>query len=163
MARIDTGRAIHLVGRILIALVMAVVLLGAVGKLLDLGGFRDSLDSWALVPARFHPPISIAVPLVEIAVASAWFVGVHRSVMVLFAGGMIAMFTVVYAAHLAWASAPECNCFGLIVAYERGRISSENLLMRNAILLGMLAVGGLASLSGHTSSPSACGAEGSAR
>lgn len=136
---------IHYCGQVLVALVMAVLLMGAVGKLLDLGGFRASLDSWTLVPERFLSPISIAVPLVEIAVASAWFIGVHRRAAVLIAGGMIATFTAVYVAHLAWATAPDCNCFGLIIAYERSRMLSENLIMRNAILLGMLTTGSLSS------------------
>lgn len=139
-------RVYHFTGRALVALVMAVLLLSAIGKLIDLGAFRASLDSWTLIPERLFASITIAVPLMEVMVASAWFVGLHRRAAAWFAAGMIATFTATYATHLVWASPPECNCFGLIVAFERGQVVSQNLFARNAVLLGMLVAAGILSL-----------------
>lgn len=145
MIEVAQRRILHFAGRALAALVMIVLLVSALGKLVDLGAFRASLDSWTLIPERLFAPMTIAVPLIELMVATAWIVGLHRRAASWFAAGMIVTFTATYAAHLQWASPPECNCFGLIVSYEGGQMLSKNLLARNTVLLGMLAVAGILS------------------
>ncbi len=136
-------KSVSLVERVLVGLVMAVLVVAALGKLLDPGGFRASLDSWAFIPTAVQGPLSMGVPLLEIAIAAAWFLGLHRAAMAWLAAGLIASFTGLYAVHLAFSSPPDCHCLGLIVSFDRGQAFAENLLVRNGVLLGMLGVAGV--------------------
>lgn len=136
-------KSVSLVERVLVGLVMTVLVIAALGKLLDPGGFRASLDSWAFIPRAAHGPVSMGVPLLEIAIAASWFLGLHRAAMAWLAAGLIVSFTGLYAVHLAFSSPPDCHCLGLIVAFDRGRAFAENLLVRNGVLLGMLGVAGM--------------------
>jgi len=115
----------------------------ALGKLLDPGGFRASLDSWSLIPESILGMLTLGVPLLEISLAAAWFLGVHRLAMALAAGVLLAAFTGLYALHLAIASPPDCNCLGLIMAFNRGETIAENLLVRNGVLMGVMALAGI--------------------
>ena len=83
-------KGIAVVERVLIGSIMAVLIVAALGKLLDPGGFRASLDSWAFIPRALHGPVSMGVPLLEIAIAAAWFIGLYRRTMAWLAAGVIA-------------------------------------------------------------------------
>lgn len=125
---------------------MAWIAMGVIGfagfaKLLDLPVFVQSLGSWELLPAELVLPASVAIPSLEIAVFAAW-VTPRFGRPAVFAGiALLAVFTMVYIAHLVWARQPECGCFGKILLYERRVEGAWWIIARNALLVVMLIPG----------------------
>ena len=87
------------------------------GKLLDVPGFADVLRSYRALPEGLVPPLSLAVPLAELALG-AWLLSGPR----LAAASLVsAAMHVVYA---AWSAAglarglrlENCGCFGVFLA-----------------------------------------------
>lgn len=111
-----------------------------IAKLSDLHAFRASLDSWVFLPTWTRPSIVAVVPATEVALATAWVVTVSRRHVAVAALGMLLLFTIAYALHVALGAPPTCQCFGKILAFEQGRTAALWTIARNALMVLMLAV-----------------------
>lgn len=134
-------RGVQRAARILIAFVMVVILFASVGKLLDLAAFRSSLRTWEGLPQTVKTPLAIAVPLVEMAIAGGWLVGLSRTRAALAAMALLVVFTVAYGAHWAFIAAPTCDCFGRIAQFKEDNSTAVFVVARNAVLIGALGFG----------------------
>ena len=115
-----------LIARLILAAVFAVA---GVAKLMDRDGTREGLVGFG-VPARFARTGSIVLPIVEIAVAvlllpvaTAWWGGLGALILLL---GFIAGI----AYNMSQGRAPDCHCFGSLHSEPAG----WSTLIRNAIL-----------------------------
>ncbi len=135
-------------------LLAAVLIVAAIGKLLDLGGSRRALVEFG-VPARSARLGGVVLPLAELAVAIALlFVPTSRwgAVCALL---LLLAFSAAVVRAMSRGEAPDCHCFGQIHSEPAGR----GALIRNAALAGAAVVvvvagpgpsldGGLGSLHG---------------
>src|SRR5262245_57801991 len=94
--------------RLVLALVLAVA---ALAKLLDRPGSRDALASFG-VPSRWTATLAVALPLAELATAtallprpSAWWGALTAFVLLL-------LFTAAVGRALYYGERPDCRCFG---------------------------------------------------
>lgn len=121
-------------------ILFGVFALAGVGKLLDLEGSEKAVKGFG-VPGEFAKPLSVALPIVELAIAvlllstSTSWIGAIAALLLLaaFIGGMIF--------QIAKGNAPDCHCFGQIHSEPVGKSS----LIRNigfAILSLFLAAQG---------------------
>lgn len=110
--------------RIALAAVFAVA---AVGKLADRSGTRAALKSFGL-PGRAAAPIAIALPLAELAVATALLVPATAVAGAIGALGLLAVFSAAIAVNLARGRRPDCHCFGQVHSKPIG----AGTLLRNA-------------------------------
>src|SRR5690606_15797031 len=85
--------------------------------------------------------VALAVPLAELAVASAWFLGLGRRPVAFAAGAMLLVFTVAYVLQLTLGQAPECHCFGEWLKFESAQRAARFIVTRNAGLMILLALG----------------------
>jgi peroxiredoxin len=127
-----TVDALLLAGRLLLA---AVFILAGVTKLRDRAGTRQALAGFG-VPGRAVAPAAIALPLLELAIASALLpVGIARYGAV-FALALLLVFIAAMADSLRHGRRPECHCFGQIAAAPIG----WRALARNGALVALTAV-----------------------
>jgi peroxiredoxin len=125
------------VARAVLAVVFAVA---ALAKLSDRAGSRQAVVGFG-VPDTLATPLSIALPLAELAVAaallptaSAWWGAVGALALLL-------LFVTAIAVNLASGRKPDCRCFGQLSAGPIG----WSTLARNAVLAaiaGLVVVGG---------------------
>src|SRR5262245_20141002 len=104
-------------------------------KLLDRSGTREGLVSFG-IPPRLGSPLSVVLPVAELAIAaalvprvSAWWGG-------LAALGLLVSFSSAIALNLARGNRPECRCFGQLRASPVGWPT----LLRNTILAALAAL-----------------------
>lgn len=126
-------------------------LLGAAAilKRADLPGFRESLETWVLVPPSVRGAIAILVPVSEFVVAGLWLLAIARPLVLKLALVMLLGFTLAYAAHWVFVGAPECSFLGQLVRYESNKRSAESLIVRNTVLMSVLSAA-LFVLPGHS-------------
>lgn len=127
--------ALTLVGAVMLVLVVA-----GVAKCLDLAQFASQVRSYTLLPP-WLTALSPLVPAAEIAVGGAWLLKLERRRTVWCAFSLLIMFTLIVAAHWAFAKAPECACFGKILAYKGLVADARGTVLKNIGLLCMLLVG----------------------
>lgn len=122
---------------------IGVGLVGVAGllKAADLESFEAALRGWFLVPGLVRGAAAFVVPALEIGLALAWFLAVRRRLMGLLVVGLLASFSGLYGLHLALGEAPDCGCFGTLVAFERGRDQAWWLFVRNGVLAGLVLIG----------------------
>lgn len=118
---------------------MAVLLIAGVSKALDVPPFAASLAEWRFLPRALVPSIAYSVPSAELLIACCWFLGMHRRFQPLAAGALLIAFTAVYTLHLAFTQPPPCACFGQILRVEGSLENAWNVVLRNTILLALLA------------------------
>jgi len=118
-----------LTARLILSAVFAVA---ALAKLADRAGSRQALIDFG-TPRLLAGPLSIVLPLVELAVASvllpvasAWFGGVG-------ALSLLSVFLLGIATNLARGRRPNCHCFGQLHSAPAG----WRTLARNAVLVGL--------------------------
>jgi uncharacterized membrane protein YphA (DoxX/SURF4 family) len=108
-----------------------VLLSTGVGKLLDVPGFARVLATYDVLPDGLLPPLALAVPLAELAVA-AWLFSGRRL------PGAGAASAAMHLAYAAWSAAAlwrglrldNCGCFGVFLARPLGwRTVAEDLVM----------------------------------
>lgn len=121
-------------------IVAALFLFAAVSKFMDLERFRDSLDTWLLIPEAVRPALAVLVPTLE-ASAALLFFGWPRLRHYLVFGVMLAGFTGFYALHLIAYEPPDCECFLKLEAFARWRGAVTGIIPRNLVLLAIWAVG----------------------
>lgn len=128
-------------GKCLIGLVMLFLLAAAVGKMIDPGTFRESLDTWILLPHAMRDPLALVLPIFEFSLAVAWLFGFYRDWSVVSVAVLLILFTTAFGLHVALGREPQCECLGEWMAFDRLQIVSYNLFTRNGVLLGLLAIG----------------------
>lgn len=119
--------------------VALVMMVASVGKLVDLPAFLQSFDSWTLVPEALVPILAVFVPLCEAALAILWAQPRFRARAQVGMLCLLLLFTAVYAAHWIFAQPPACNCLGKIAAYQSSVSDARMVVLRNGILMLMLA------------------------
>jgi hypothetical protein len=107
----------------------AVFAIAGAAKLLARAETRLAVAGFG-APAPLQAPLSVALPLVELAIAGALFVPALARSAALAALVLLLVFCAVIMRALARGSAPDCNCFGGLTQTEVGR----GTLVRNAVL-----------------------------
>jgi thiol-disulfide isomerase/thioredoxin len=127
---------VALCARLVLAAVFAVA---GVAKLCDVGGTRKAVVDFG-APKRLAGPLSIVVPLVELAAAALLVFGPTAVVGAVTAILLIALFSGAVAYALVKGRTPSCHCFGQLHSAP----ASRRALVRNAGLaaLGVLALAG---------------------
>ncbi|MGH7242352.1 MAG: type II secretion system protein [Phycisphaerales bacterium] len=128
-------------GLLLQGAVVAVVLIAGLLKLISIDDFRNSLDTWQLIPRSLRNVVAIGVPAIEILCAGWWFVGGQKRWTSWTCLSLLAAFTGFYAAHVYFLRPPTCNCFSKILAFNQERASSNMIITRNLTLFGLLGLG----------------------
>lgn len=137
------ARARHRVGVAMSGTALGVLGVAGAGKLLDLWTFYQSLSDWRLLVASLRAPTALAVPICELAVCVAWFMTSRRAYVEYVAIGLTLSLSTFVAFHLLTVGAPNCQCFGLLAAFDRWSRSGAALLARGAALILLLVVGRL--------------------
>lgn len=121
-------------------LVAGLFLFAAVSKFTDLGRFRDSLDTWLLIPGAIRPALAVLIPTLELSAALLFF-GWPRLLYYMAFGVMLAGFTALYAAHLIAYEPPDCECFLKLEAFAQWKSAVTGVIPRNLVLLAIWGVG----------------------
>jgi|GEM_PF-4148240 len=121
-------------------LVAGLFLYAAVSKFADLERFRDSLDTWLLIPAAVRPGMAVLIPTLELSAALLFF-GWPRLLHYMAFGVMLAGFTGFYAIHLVAYEPPDCECFLKLEAFAQWKGAVTGVIPRNLLLLAVWAVG----------------------
>jgi thiol-disulfide isomerase/thioredoxin len=116
------------------AVLAGVFMLAGCAKLADLAGSRNAVVAFG-VPDRFAGPVSLMVPIAEIAVAVALVPVASAPAAALGAAFLLACFSIGIANALAHGRAPDCHCFGQVHSAP----ASWHMLGRNLALLAMAA------------------------
>jgi methylamine dehydrogenase accessory protein MauD len=115
-----------LVARLLLA---GVFLVAGLGKLADRAGSRQAIVDFG-VPARLSAPLSILLPLAELAVAAALIPTTTAWWSAVGALALLLLFVAGIAVNLARGSKPNCHCFGQLHSAPAGWPT----LARNGVL-----------------------------
>jgi len=130
------------VGRMLTGIVMLVLAVAAIMKLSAMDDFRESVESWSLLPTWLTGSVTYAVPGAELAIAVFWFLGAARPAATIAAFLLLAIFTSALIAHILFAEPPDCGCFGKHLQFAEGRRAAEALLGRNGVMM-LCSLGGI--------------------
>lgn len=125
----------------LVCAVIALVALAGYMKLWDMHAFVRSLVSWTLVPGEWRTTLAWSIAAGEASLGTAWLIGVldrARGVWIVLC--LVATFTLVYTAHLAFGAAPECRCFGPLMQFEASRDTAVGVVGRNLAMIGVLSL-----------------------
>lgn len=131
------------IGRMLVAPVMLVMLAAAGLKVTDIAAFRSALESEWLLPAPLATLLALVIPVLEVSVAAAWFLGLRRRVALVGAVLLLAGFTTAFVWLWVVKAPPACGCFGKIKMFEQTQHAAMWTVFRNLGLLGALIVGGM--------------------
>ncbi len=129
--------AVLIAARLILAGVFA---FAALAKLRDPAGTREALAAFR-VPARLRHPLSLALPVVELAVAVLLVPTGTARAAALAAAVLLVAFTVGLISVLARGEEVECNCLGSISRRPVGRLA----VARNVALLALAGLVALAS------------------
>ncbi len=116
------------------------IFISGLAKLLDIEEFWASLSSWWSIPRAMAGPLAFAVPIIEIAVAGCYMLGMRR-----FRNGLILIVLLVifqFAYTIEWIRGgnPKCACLGVLVRNWMFASLAQYVILRNLILIVMLAV-----------------------
>lgn len=128
---------------LLIVLVMIIVLAAGLLKDLTFTTFRQSLDSWVLLPPIVRNIAAFTVPTLEIFLSASWFFGPRRAWVLWSATALLTSFAVVYAAHVVTVGPPTCNCLGPLLQFNTSRWLSVEIVVRNFLMCAPLVIGAL--------------------
>jgi uncharacterized membrane protein YphA (DoxX/SURF4 family) len=101
-------------------LIAAILIVAALGKLLDLAQSRRSLREFG-VPPFLAAPLGVALPVVELAVAVALLFAVTAWWGAVIAAMLFATFGAVISVNLSLGRKPRCNCFGQLHSAPIGK------------------------------------------
>jgi hypothetical protein len=76
--------------------------------------------------------------MIELLLAGSWVVGLRSRAIAMAAVLLLILLSGVYVIHLAVGVAPECECLGKLLAFERSEAVARYLLIRNLILVAMV-------------------------
>lgn len=120
---------------------MVVLLVAGLAKLADLPAFQESLQSWTLVPRPIQGIAVLVVPASEVVISTLSLLRLSRKVAPLGAILLLVTVTAAFAVHLLAGSTPACACFGRWAASQRFTEGAAAVLVRNAILIVIIAAG----------------------
>ena len=123
-------------------LLVAVLVVAAVAKLLDLSGTRQAVREFG-APRVLAGPLAVGLPLAELSAAALLLPTTTAVAGAACALALLILFTAAISLSLARGHAPDCHCFGALHSEPAG----ARTLVRNAALLGVAAftlVGSLA-------------------
>src|SRR5579859_320189 len=129
-----------LLARLVLAAVFA---LAAITKLLDRNGSRGAVAAFG-VPAALANPVSLALPLAELAVVLALIPSVTAWVGAIGALLLLLLFIAGISFNLARGETPDCHCFGQLYSEPIG----AKTIIRN-VVLALVAVFVLVAGAGH--------------
>ncbi|MEO1460143.1 MAG: MauE/DoxX family redox-associated membrane protein, partial [Pseudomonadota bacterium] len=112
----------------------------AILKLLDLEAFAVTLSRWTIIPDHHAATLATLVPGAEVAAAAAWALFPNRRVALPVMLALMVVFTGAFAAEMAIATAPDCGCFGKIVAYESFMANGWGVIIRNGALISAIII-----------------------
>jgi len=127
--------------RVLIAIPLFVILAAGLAKIVDLGEFRASLDTWTLLSDSMRDVLTPTVPAAELAVGAWWLILRGRQRAVCAGAVLLLVYSLAYSLHYLLAAPPACGCMGKFLVFEHAQETAVFLLGRNATLLLMLAGG----------------------
>jgi hypothetical protein len=135
LAEHDRARAAAATG--LAAVLAALHLAAALGKVLDLGGFADVLADYRLFPAAALMPLAVAVTLTEALIAAGLLLPRFRHAAALAAGAMALGYGVTLTVTLLRGiELANCGCFGVFLARPLTPLTPlEDLLLLGLALL----------------------------
>ncbi len=121
--------------------VFGLLAIAALAKLADLPAFRESLESWELVPRSIRGMLAVVVPACELVVAGLWLMSIARPLALRLGLVLMVVLTAAYTAHWLLVGPPECSCLGRLLEYETTRRSWKFVIGRNTVLLVLLTAG----------------------
>lgn len=130
-------------GSVFSILVGAMFLVAACGKLWDVESFYQSLRAWAILPLGTAAAASVAVPLIEVAAGLGLVLWPRKLPAIVFGGVVLAVFTIAYIAQTVLHGRPDCNCLGVLQNWLAVREQFSAILLRNAVLISMIAISGI--------------------
>jgi hypothetical protein len=113
----------------------AVLVIAATGKLLDRAAFRDALREFQ-APGMTIGPLSVVIPVVELAVAAALVPAATARWAAIAAAVLLLVFSAAMARLVLRGEEADCACFGAIAGDRVG----PGTLLRNAVLLAVAVV-----------------------
>lgn len=132
-------RELSRVASLAVGAVMVFMLLAGAAKLHDVPAFAQALATWEWLPIGFVQLLAIIVPTLEVLIAGCWILRIWRPLALRAAFALLAAFTGFYALHLATAEPPDCGCLGRLLAHSDSLSSAWWVLVRNSLLMGVLA------------------------
>lgn len=99
--------AATMTGRFLLAFVF---LSAALPKLVARADFQEAVANYALLPARFVPPVARLLPPLELVVALALFAAVASRAIGLLVAALLLLFSTAVAVNLARGREIDCGC-----------------------------------------------------
>ncbi len=117
----------------------ALIGVAALSKFADLRWFAASLAGWSVIPDALAVPLAVSLPLLEVMLVLAWITLPGNPRVTAATLAVLIGFTVGLAAELLLGTAPDCGCFGVLLAWTKGRQSIEGAIVRNVALGGVLA------------------------
>lgn len=119
---------------------LALMLVAGLSKLLNLAAFRDSLDTWVLLPQPARAPIALFVPIAEVALVLLWVFYRYKWAYIVL-GMLVVCFTILYGVHVIWVSPPDCNCTVKLAAFATWQDTVTGIFARNGMFLVLWGVG----------------------
>lgn len=119
---------------------LALMLVAGLSKLLNLAAFRDSLDTWVLLPQPARAPIALFVPIAEVALVLLWLLYRYKWAYIIL-GMLVVCFTILYGVHVIWVNPPDCNCTVKLAAFATWQDTVTGIFARNGMFLAMWGVG----------------------
>lgn len=132
---LHTSACARVLGFLLIAAVAVTLVAAGLAKIGSMDQFGESLKSWALVLSAVRPILMIVVPLVEIALGTAWLLGFRQRLFALLMAGLLAGFTAMYGVHQILGYTPDCNCLGSLLRSEHLEADGVRVMVRNGTLI----------------------------
>lgn len=123
-----------------VIVVYGLLTIAAIGKLVDLQGFRLGLSRWHIVSDRMATALALIVPLIEVLLVVMFVLAPRRCVVHGAALIFLSILTVGYVTEAYFSGQIECNCLGLILAQEAWMSSFWGVLVRNALLMAVLVI-----------------------
>jgi len=116
------------------------MLIAGFSKLFNLSAFRDSLDTWVLLPQVARAPVAVLVPTIEVGLSVAWML-LRKKWAYLSLGALVGIFTAIYLVHVLFVEPPQCNCTVRLAAFASWQDTVAGVLIRNIVLFGVWGAG----------------------
>lgn len=97
--------------------IASVLLLTGIGKLLDVPGFIQVIDTYKIIPTFLQPAVAVSMVLVELKIAENLFRKINLKINALAATALHICFTLLATLTLLRGiDVPNCGCFGVFWA-----------------------------------------------
>jgi hypothetical protein len=97
--------------------IASVLLLTGIGKLLDVPGFIEVIDTYKIIPTFLQPAVAVSMVLIELKIAENLFRKINLKITALAATALHVCFTLLATLTLLRGiEVPNCGCFGVFWA-----------------------------------------------